>query len=223
MGAAAAALTGCPTYSEEARRGPADQAEGERGEDLEREARAAQGDAEEAPSPAPAGEPEAEPEPERSADPNAPIMHRENAGEPDDSGWYAATSTNGGYSVEVPGAFDDYELAPNPDQVMHLVTAEHDGVRYLVQCSMGGESPRELLASFEAQLPQLGDIQQQRRVSQAGGEGLEFRLSADGSTISIRTLALEHALCQLMVEAQQTPYPERDGARFMESFGLVDG
>jgi hypothetical protein len=211
---AATLLAGCPTYSPESR--------GESSDEGAREIASEAGlESDEATRPAEAVEP-AEVEQAEPVDPRAPVMHREGAGEPDDAGWYEATSTNGGYRVEVPGAFDDFEVSPEEDHNVHVVQAENDGVRYLVQCSEGGETPQEKLAMIEEQLPLIGEVEQQRRVRHAGGEGIEFRLTDGSSTVTIRSLALEHALCQMIVEARDMPYPERDGARFMESFALVN-
>jgi hypothetical protein len=211
--AAATTLAGCPTYSPESR--------GEEAVDHEPEV-VSEAALEAEDETVPAEEVESA-QAEEPVDPRAPVMHREAAGEPDDTGWYEATSTNGRFRVEVPGAFDDYELSPEDDHLMHVVQAEHEGVHYLVQCSEGGDTPEEKLAMLEEQLPHIGEVEQQRRVRHAGGEGIEFRLSGGGSTVSIRSLAFAHALCELIVEARDTAYPERDGARFMESFAVVDG
>ena len=222
MAAGALALAGCPTYSEESRRGAAGDEEVARAVD-----RGATEGAEDVlpidDEPEEAAPEEAEPAPEPASEPGEPTMHRQGAGEPDDTGWYAAASTNGGFEVELPGAFDDYEVAPDAEQVMHVVQAEHEGSRYLVQCSMGGETPQEKLAAIEEQIGMIDEVEQRRRVEHAGGEGVEFRLSGQGATVTIRSLALEGALCQMIVEGPSATYPAREAARFMDSFALADG
>ncbi len=54
-------------------------------------------------------------------------MYRQAAGELDDSGWTTATSTKGGYSVKLPGKFNDFTvLHENPKSLVdqaHMLSA----------------------------------------------------------------------------------------------------
>lgn len=54
--------------------------------------------------------------------PPAMTMHRIQAGEPDASGWMAAASTEGGFSVRLPLTFNDFTIAENDPAVPVLRT-----------------------------------------------------------------------------------------------------
>jgi hypothetical protein len=62
-------------------------------------------------------------------------MHRQAAGELDDSGWTTATSTKGAYSVKLPGKFNDFTvLHESPksllDQAHMLSSTMLQGIRF---------------------------------------------------------------------------------------------
>ncbi len=224
-GAALLILAGCPTYSEESQRGSGE----EDGAQVATGQEAAHADPDDAPGRAEddraAGEDDEVADPQAEAHGGAlePVMHRQRVDETGDDGWQEARSTNGGYRVEVPGAFDDYEMSRDDGEVMHVVQARAEGARFLAQCSEGGDPPAEQLDTIAEELPQLGNVQDDRAVSYQGHEGREIRLTAGANTtIAIRTLALDDALCQLVVEASGGPFPEEDSERFLESFDLVE-
>lgn len=228
MVAAGALGLGCPTYPGE----PAEE-EGEEVATAEAEADLPEEAEEEPPSPEADEGPEvgegpgedegaADAEPEGAPEGDLePEWHREDAGEPGDDGWFAASSTNGAFRIEVPGEFDDYELAPGDGEVLHVVQAQSEGVRYLAQCSEGGEPADEQLETMREELPRLGEVEEEVDIVHEGHEGTDLRLTAGvDTTIGVRTLALEDRLCQLVVEAQGTEYPQEAAERFRNSFAF---
>ncbi len=72
--------------------------------------------------------------PARAAQKNVE-MHRELAGEPDATGWCEARSTPGGFSVALPGKFNDFSIhgeAPDgaPQRVHVVGTGDPDGTKF---------------------------------------------------------------------------------------------
>lgn len=236
---AGAALAGCPTHPGEganedrAARAAADERESEERGDPEAVGEADEGAADTGRDGTdPAEETESPQPPERSAEGEPPTeddapapgqlepeMHRQDAGEAGADGWYEAASTNGGYRVEMPATFDDYEIAPGDGEVLHVLQASHNGIRYLAQCAEGGEPPQEQLETMRRDLPQLGDVHEESEIRHEGYEGHDLRLTGGvDTTVDVRTLALDDMLCQMVVEAHGEEFPAGDAERFKDSF-----
>ncbi|BDG01348.1 hypothetical protein [Anaeromyxobacter oryzae] len=148
-------------------------------------------------------------------------MHRQGAGEPDASGWSDARSTHGGFSVSVPGKFNDFSVhdraADGTALVAHVVgTRTQDGVKFtaltLVRADrrVAGDALETIARKMDGK---------RKDVKYRGMAGVEVALSSPQSAGVMRVLRGKDRIYQLIVEypnAVAASMPE-NVRRFMES------
>jgi len=148
----------------------------------------------------------AQPGEEREVDPGSFMtMYRSQATAPLPDGWQLATSTKGGFSVELPLPFNDFRFRAELEDHVELRTD-----------TVGGKSPG--LLAWTALCATRSD----GKAGPPSAEPLTNKTESLGMPIRAwqRTIVLEHRVCMLIVEAQGTdPLPaEADIQRFLKSF-----
>jgi len=133
-------------------------------------------------------------------------MHRLQATDPIGDGWQHAASTEGGFSVELPLAFNDLRIRSE--------TADHVELRAHV---IGAKTAGLLAWAATCMMRRDG------RLSPEGRTPSPDRVEAKGTTAFQRTVEYHDASCVLIVEAQGTdPLPPAgDRDRFFHSFKRV--
>lgn len=84
-------------------------------------------------------------------------MHRIQAGEPDDSGWMVAASTEGGFSVRLPLKFNDFTIVESDPKALALRTfvvgtKSQEGIKFTatrIVYRKGAESAKRFFSRFE--------------------------------------------------------------------------
>jgi hypothetical protein len=164
--------------------------------------------------------------------PKGMVMHRLGAGDPDASGWYLATSTEGGFSVSLPKVFNDFTMTSKAvDGVeikIHAVgTLDARGVKFsaMVVRRADGKFKDDPLEGQAAGFEKQGSLKQKRAVALGAMKGIELRVANDSSTAVIRLYTAPTMLYQLIVEAPASLGPEEveaDEKRFLESLDVPD-
>jgi hypothetical protein len=158
-------------------------------------------------------------------------LHHVQAGDPDTTGWCLARSTRGGFSIRLPGRFNDFSqaLGPGPDAAaMEVVGMETPlGVKFtamrLPPPRPGTPSATGSLLDFLAgRWEHDGRAVQRRAVRIDGREGGELAVSGGGQAALVRVLQTKDAAFQMMID-----YPEPlqasiagQASRFFDSFKL---
>lgn len=128
------------------------------------------------------------------------LMHRIQATAPLGDGWQKATSTQGGFSVEVPLPFNDLRIRAQ--------TADHVEMR---THTVGGKTPGQLSFSASCMVRRDGKVL----------TPIADRIEALGTPVKAyqRSVELDGAVCALIVEAQGAdPLPaEGERLRFLGS------
>jgi hypothetical protein len=149
-------------------------------------------------------------------------MHRQGAGEPDASGWTAARSSAGRFSVSAPARFDDFTVRhkarDGTPETVHGITATRGAARFAAVCVLRADGRVDPDA-----LARLGKIPGARTplaISVGGLAGVEVRASHEGNSALMRALRAADRLYLLTVE-----FPDGEAAavlplarRFLESF-----
>jgi hypothetical protein len=152
-------------------------------------------------------------------------MHRELACEPDAMGWCEARSTPGGFSVALPGRFNDFsvhgEASDGAPQRVHVVgTGDPDGTKFSAYAAVrsDGKVPPDALESYAQK---LGGSH--RMLTQAGLPAVEITPPPGKRTSAlVRMLRGKDRLYVLVAEVPNARSREMGAAvkRFMESFRL---
>lgn len=160
-------------------------------------------------------------------------MHRTLAGEPDATGWCLAESSEGAFSVLLPGKFNDFTVtAPAGDGatvttcIVGLVT--EDGRRYsaLRASRSDGKMQVDTLEPIAERFQRDGKLKARRPISMLGMSGIEIEAGDERSQATLRCLASGGTLFQMIVEC---PAGADQGAiaadigRFFESFKVLEG
>jgi hypothetical protein len=152
------------------------------------------------------------------------VMHRRAGGEPDADGWYPAVSTEGGFSVRLPGRFDDFTL-PTTRGVMYIIgTLRPDGTQFTATAFQ----PPDLGDAVDRMYKRADGTEASGRAKRLNIEelkGVEFRDARPGVNAgAVRFLHSDSTVYTLVVEYRQgtklPPDVERDAAVFFESFQL---
>lgn len=135
-------------------------------------------------------------------------MHRIQASAPIGDGWHRAVSAEGGFSVEVPLAFNEFRTR----------ATSSDGVELRIH-SIGGKSPGLLAWSATCNARRDGKLSPDGR--KPAPEKLE--LIGTPPKAHSRTIELDDMSCVLIVEAQGADplAPEADRLRFLRSFKRI--
>lgn len=138
-------------------------------------------------------------------------MHRQAAGELDDSGWTTATSTKGGYSVKLPSKFNDFTvLHENPkslvDQAHVLSATMLQRIRFTttrVHFHNGLSTARkqfENLKSPKGKLP----YKKLKAMTLNNHEAIEGEIETNQGSLMQRTVLLDEDLFTMLVEYSKT-------------------
>lgn len=158
------------------------------------------------------------------------VTHRTAAGDPDESEWYPAVSTDGGYSVSLPNAFNDFTMTMTETgggQTTACVVAARTPGRDVYSvvaflnppASLRGKSYEALAQEFE----QRGFTVKTRGVTLDGVQGIEIQASSSRASGITRTFRTSTALYQISVEAfgpRGLESIQDDARRFLDSFAF---
>ena len=154
-------------------------------------------------------------------------IHRKVAGEPDESGWCYAKSTEGGYSVLLPNVFADFSLTVNAQdgaevKMFNLGTKDKQLVKFTTVAIFKRAGIKDdALDGFDEPFKNRGATVDKRDVVHAGMNGIELRIADAQSTAYFRILKNRTTMFQLAVEAPasiSTSELEPDVKRFFDSF-----
>jgi hypothetical protein len=136
-------------------------------------------------------------------------MDRTQATDPIGDGWHRATSTRGGFSVELPLAFNDFRIR----------SRALDGVE-VRSFTVGGKSPGKL--SWLATCTSRADGSLAPEGTELPPDRIEMK--GDPPVAQQRMVSDDFGLCVLIVEAQGTDPlpPEADRLRFLRSLKRTD-
>ena len=155
------------------------------------------------------------------------ITHRTDAGEPDATGWSLAQSTEGGFSVMMPGQFDDFTVTGvAPDGVpiySHIVktrTSEGSNFSAFRVTRVDGTLPAGTVENIVEKHRKKSFFFKQDKISVMGLEGYEILAKNDQNSTAIRVFRDEARLYELIVEFSSNHSSEMEPQirRFMESF-----
>jgi hypothetical protein len=158
------------------------------------------------------------------------VYHRLMAGEPDADAWYPAASTEGAFSVRLPGRFNDFTL-PTTRGPMYIIGAVlPDGTRFAATAFRPPDL-KEAVEQMYARADGTDPGGQAKRVRVGGLEGVEFRAARPGMNAgAVCFLHSDSTVYTLVVECPQGPMLppgtklpddlERDAAIFFQSFRL---
>jgi len=144
--------------------------------------------------------------------PRGMTMHRVQAGEPDASGWMAAASTEGGFSVRIPLKFNDFTLVESDPKAPTLRTftvgaKSQEGIKLTatrIVYRKGAESARHFFSRFEKGLD-LGSTPERVRPHSIGERravDVTFKRKSDVSYQ--RAVLLESDLLLMIVESPRS-------------------
>jgi hypothetical protein len=147
------------------------------------------------------------------------VMHRIAAGTPDATGWYAAHSTFGKFTVLLPAPFNDFTVRGTSDKTGTLTTAHAvgtqlaNGVKLAATCIWGGQAPTDSLDT----LSKLDGMTANRELVVDNHPTIEVEA---GTTAVMQAIAYTDHVCLLSVEAQHPPatVPVTDARKMFASF-----
>lgn len=152
------------------------------------------------------------------------------AGEPREDNWYEAKSTGGGFSVLLPGPFNDVtQSAPTTDgkilSVHTLGMVTPAGVKFSATAmtrsdkkKVGQSEVQGVVERFEKK----GTLKSKRAISLRGYPGIEFSVGDATVSARMRTYAVDDTLYQLIVEFPTSVEPSvvADINKFLDSLKL---
>lgn len=154
-------------------------------------------------------------------------MHRVMAGEPDDSGWYPAHSTRGGFSVRVPTLFSDYTISSTSDkdgvsiQGDWIMAVDHRGTRFVAAAARRADGMIEsnYLNKFIHNAQGKKEV---RAIKVDGMEGFELRFEGPRSSAVSRVFRSDKTAYMLIAEGLRPLNLDdfEEGWRFLRSFRL---
>lgn len=136
-------------------------------------------------------------------------MHRIQAGEPDASGWVAAASSEGGFSVRMPLKFNDFTLQePDPAaaalRTYTVGARSSEGIKFSatrIVYRSGAESARRFFANFEQGQGLGAKPERVTPLSFAGRRAVDIVLR-NGTTVAYeRAVLLDADLVLLVLES----------------------
>lgn len=138
-------------------------------------------------------------------------MHRQSAGELDDNGWTAATSTMGGYSVKLPSKFNDFTvLHENPkslvDQAHVLSATMVQRIRFTttrVHFRNGAATARTQFEKLKAPTGK-SPYKSLKSMKLNNYEAIEGEIETKQGSLMQRTVLLDEDLFTMLVEYSKT-------------------
>lgn len=136
-------------------------------------------------------------------------MHRQQAGEPDATGWMLAESTEGRFSVRMPIRFNDFTVvetnANAPAERTHTVGARSSEGIALVATRIvyrkGAAGAKEYFARLERGEGLAGKPQRLRKRQAGGRPVVDFETGSPAKVAYMRAVLLESEVMMLTVEA----------------------
>ena len=154
-------------------------------------------------------------------DPVGKVMHRSSAGQLDSTGWTDARSTEGKFSVRLPGPFDDF-TAKNSDETLQagqfyaVTTVTPEGVRLSVTRA-SYDNPDAAQHYFNNWLTggAIRGKQEDRRVTKYRGfDAVEVSASDDSSIVYARTILVKQ---NLLLQTIDSPVSQRTAAEQLKA------
>jgi hypothetical protein len=140
------------------------------------------------------------------AGPNGITMHRLQAGTPDADGWYSAVSTNGSFSVRLPGRFNDFTNPGSDDgtKLCHTLGSQSPGgMKFSATRTpilKPRKSIRDFLNDFAGGYEQTGELTEKNFLMVDGYETLDCTAKDKDVTVQFRVIGLPDGALLLMVE-----------------------
>ena len=137
-------------------------------------------------------------------------LHQRDAGSPDAHGWYSARSTEGHFSVRLPGPFTDVSsTAKTTDGVpmkMHLLAST---TRLVLLCfdRLDAKYADDVVESMlEALKKRVGQYFQSEPFSHGAVQGSQFQTNnTHGARIAGQIFIAEGQLCQFLAQLDESP------------------
>ncbi|MEZ4599015.1 MAG: hypothetical protein R2940_04415 [Syntrophotaleaceae bacterium] len=156
-------------------------------------------------------------------------MHRIQSGEIDQSGWSTAESTRGGFSVQLPGKFNDFTIemlandgTPIFNHTVGAITAE--GVKFGASCIISDKykSQKDSVNLFTDSIKETSRFFEKSLVRYQGLEGAEVHCGNGVTNAYFRVFQDEHKLYFLIVD--YPPVFEKEmlahAMKFLHSFKI---
>jgi hypothetical protein len=161
-----------------------------------------------------------------------PFMHRSQAGEPGPDGWCLAESTRGGFSVMLPGKFDDSLLkmatTTGGVSVFHSVaTKTADGAdfnaAYIEVIGVRPPESESMVQVMVERFKNLGGTVSKRDVVLSGSPGEQLHVEAQGTTAEMVILKTPTGDYMLAVQTFGSIGADLQKAidRFLKSFKIT--
>jgi tetratricopeptide (TPR) repeat protein len=140
-------------------------------------------------------------------------LHQKDAGVRDASGWYAARSTEGHFTMRFPAPFNDATFVTQAEdgatiKVHLLVSATSRGLKLSANCFERSDAkfPPDAVSSTVKRLQEASLELRSQDFTRGELSGLEYRgIWANGAHFAGRTFLARGPLCQLMAEFPERP------------------
>lgn len=153
--------------------------------------------------------------------PAGKVMHRSGAGQLDSTGWTDAKSTEGKFSVRLPGPFDDFTVK-NSDETLQagqffaIGTVTSEGVSFSVTRASydNPDAAQHYFRNWQTG-GALGGKQEDRRVTKYRGfDAVEITAAGDSSIIYARTILVKQ---NLLLQTIESPLSQRTAAEQLKA------
>ena len=161
--------------------------------------------------------------------PTGTVMHRSGAGQLDSTGWTDAKSTEGKFSVRLPGPFDDFTVK-NSDETLQagqffaIGTITPEGVRLSVTRASydNPDAAEHYFRNWQTGGALRGKQEDRRVIKYRGFDAVEISASDDSSIIYARTILVKQNLLLQIIESplSQRITAEQLKATFFQSLSF---
>jgi hypothetical protein len=148
-------------------------------------------------------------------------MHRSGAGQLDSTGWTDAKSTEGKFSVRLPGPFDDFTVKNSDEdlqagQFFVIGTATPEGVRLLVTRASYDhpESAEHFFRNWQTGGALRGKQEDHRVTKYRGFDAVEIAGSDDSSIVYARAILVKR---NLLLQTIESPVSQRAAAEQLKA------
>ena len=149
------------------------------------------------------------------------VMHRSGAGQLDSTGWTDAKSTEGKFSVRLPGPFDDFTVK-NSDEALQagqffvIGTVTPEGVRLSVTRASydNPDASEHYFRNWQTGGALRGKHEDHRVTKYLGFDAVEISASDDSSIVYARTILVKQ---NLLLQTIESPLSQRAAAKQLKA------
>ncbi len=153
--------------------------------------------------------------------PAGKVMHQSGAGQLDATGWTDAKSTEGKFSVRLPGPFDDFTVknsdeTPQAGQFFAIGTVTPEGVRLSVTRASydNPDAAAHYFRNWQTGGVLRGKQEDHRATKYRGFAAVEISASDDSSIIYARTILVRQ---NLLLQTIESPLSQRTAAEQLKA------